>query len=317
MDVLLVVAVRSRPQHRGEPRAYRMQHALAQFARHRAIGECNRLAIGKFQPANVERIGVSVFRQFGAGDAVAAAAIERVEIVEIADGAAEARRQRRHVGADPVRDRGRHGAAEGRRGLQRNPPFVWQHHGFQPHQILAAAIAGTLDVGDAGGDRDRVCQRQPASRRRWRGRVGFDGRRVGRTRRRQWRGCGLFGRLVSLDRRRLFRRRGLFGFDDRRIGRTRLRQRHRRGERRECCLPPRLRPGLPKLRPVIPKQIAPQTMTMLPSRDGLGLRAKHQQHCCNGNHCREGATKALTRPFAACFLRAKVHGNSMKTCDRR
>src|SRR5882762_9415716 len=121
--------------------------------------------------------------------------------------------------------------------------------------------------------------------------------------------CGLFGRLVGLDRRRLFCRRGLFGFDDRRIGRTRLWHRHRCGERGECCLPPRLRPCLSKLRPDLPKQIAPQTMTMLPSRGGLGLRAKHQQHCCNGNHCREGATKALTRPFAACFLRAKVHGN--------
>ena len=42
--------------------------------------------------------------QWCADDAVAAAAFERVEIVEIADGAAEASRQRRDVGADPVRD---------------------------------------------------------------------------------------------------------------------------------------------------------------------------------------------------------------------
>ena len=67
----------------------------------------------------------------------------------------QARRQRRDVGADPVRDRRRHGAAQDRRGLHRDLPLVRQHHGLQPHQILAAAAAGAMDVGNAGGDRDR------------------------------------------------------------------------------------------------------------------------------------------------------------------
>ena len=87
-------------------------------------------------------------------------------------------RQRRHVGADPVGDRGRHGAAQDRRRLHRNPPLVRQHHRLQPHQVLAAAAAGALDVGDAGGDRDRIGQRQPAGRRRRR-RGGLFGRLVG------------------------------------------------------------------------------------------------------------------------------------------
>ena len=40
-------------------------------------------------------------------------------------------------------------------GLTEHPPLVRQHHRLQPHQILAAAAAGAMDVGNAGGDRDR------------------------------------------------------------------------------------------------------------------------------------------------------------------
>ena len=85
MDVVLVVPVRARPQHRREPRADRMQHVLAQLPRHRAIGQRDRPAVGELEGANVERIGAAVFGELGADDAVAAAALERIEIVEIAD----------------------------------------------------------------------------------------------------------------------------------------------------------------------------------------------------------------------------------------
>ena len=50
--------------------------------------------------------------------------------------------QRRHVGADPVGDRRRHGAAEDRRRLDRDPTLVGQHHGLQPHQVFSTAAAG-------------------------------------------------------------------------------------------------------------------------------------------------------------------------------
>ncbi len=144
---------------------------LAQLARHRAVGQRDRLAVGELEGANVERVGAAVFGELGADDAVAAAAFERVEIVEIADGAAEARRQRRDVGADPVGDRGRHRAAQDRRRLHRDPPLVRQHDRLQPHQILAAAAAGAVDVGNAGRNRDLLGQRQPAGRGRRRRRA--------------------------------------------------------------------------------------------------------------------------------------------------
>ena len=85
-------------------------------------------AVGKLQGADVEGVGAAVFGQLGAGDAIAAAAFEGIEIVENADDAAEACGQRRHVGADPVRHRRRHGAAQDRRRLHGNLPPVRQHH---------------------------------------------------------------------------------------------------------------------------------------------------------------------------------------------
>ncbi len=202
--MVLVVPVRAGPQHGCKPCAHRMQHALAQLPRHRAVGQRNRSAVGELDGANVERIGAAMFGQDGADDAVAAAAFERVEIVEVGDDAAEASCQRRHVGADPVGDRRRHGAAEDRRRLDRDPALVGQHHGFQPHQVFSTAAAGAVDIGNAGGDGNRLGQRQPA------------GRGLGRRR-------GLLGRLVSLGGG-LFCNGGLFWLGRRRIRGTRLRQ---------------------------------------------------------------------------------------------
>ncbi len=287
-----MISVRARPQHRRKPRAHRMQHALAQFARHRAVGERNRLAVGEFQGADVERVGAAVFGQEAADHAVAAAAFERVEIVEHADVAAEARGQRRDVGADPVGDRGGHGAAQDRRGLQRNLPLVRQHHRLQPHQILAAAAAGAVDVGNAGGNGDRIGQRQPAGRGR---------RRPRRSRR--------FGRLVRLGRCR------------------RLLRGARASPARSPARPPDAALATAPLRVARPGAAfagaAPNRSPQGPCDHGAGLFAAAgsvgapsvSQHRGGGNHDgRRGAAGAATRPFAACFLRAKVHGNSVRNC---
>ena len=214
--MVLVVPVRARAEHGREPLAGGMQHALAQSPRHGAVGQRDQAAVGELEGANVERVGAAVLGELGADDAVAAAALERVEIVEIGDGGAEALRQRRDIAADPLGQRGRHGTAQDRRRLHRNPPLVRQHDRLQPHQILAPAAAGALDVGDAGRNRDFVGQRQPAGRWLWRGLRCGRGLLVGLAVR--GRGLLLLVRLVALGRRRL--------------GRARLRQRHRRAARR-------------------------------------------------------------------------------------
>ena len=167
--MVLVVPVRAWTQHGREPRAGGMQHTLAQSPRHGAVGQRDRAAVGELEGANVERVGAAMFGKLGADDTVAAAALERVEIVEIGDGGAEALRQRRDITTDPAGQCCRHLTAQDRRRLHRNLPLVRQHDRLQPHQILAPAAAGPLDVGDTGRNGDFVRQRQPAGRWLWRG----------------------------------------------------------------------------------------------------------------------------------------------------
>ena len=140
-----------------------MQHRLAQLPRDRAVGQRDGPAIGKLEGANIKRIGAAVFGQSGADDTVAAAALEGIEIIEVGDSAAEVACKRRDVGANPVGDRGRHLAAQDRRGLDRDLMMIGQNHSLQPHQILAATAAGTMDVGNARRNRNRFGQGEPAS----------------------------------------------------------------------------------------------------------------------------------------------------------
>ena len=185
------------------------------------------------------------------------------------------------------------GAAQDRRGLHRNPPLVRQHHGLQPHQILAAATAGAMDVGNAGGDRDRL-RSAPAGRPR--AAAGAGAACFGRLRRRL---SG--GRLVSGC--------GLVRLGRRRLRRTRLRQRHRS---------PAARPGAAS---------ACARPNRSPHGPGSGLARRRSGFGCtqsisssgdrSGNHWPFAAGRTATRPFAACFLRAKVHGNSVKTRGKR
>ena len=283
MDVVLVVPVRARPQHRRKPCAGRMQHVLAQLPRHGAVGQRNRAAIGKLEGADIERIGAAVFGKQGTGNSVAASALEGIEIVEVRDRAAELLRQRRDIAADPVGDRRRHAATEDCRWLHRHLPLVGQHDRLQPHQILAAAAAGTMDVGNAGSDGDFLRQRLPARRRLRLGRrllIGFGG----------------------LGRRR-FRGRGLLGGGCRRLRRARLRQRHRRAVR-GAPLPWR-RSGF--------EQVGPRCRHG-PARRHRRLGLHAEQNGYSGNHGPFGAAKRATSPFSACFLRARVHVNFMIDC---
>ena len=49
-------------------------------------------------------------------------------------------------------------------GFTETLPLVRQHDRLQPHQVLAAAATGAMDIGNAGRNGDGVGQRQPAGR---------------------------------------------------------------------------------------------------------------------------------------------------------
>ena len=89
--------------------------------------------------------------------------------------AAEVLRQRRDVVPDPVGDCGRHLATHDGRRLHRDLPLVRQHDRLQPHQVLAAAATGAMDIGNTRSDGYLLRQRLPAGRRLRRGRRGLLG----------------------------------------------------------------------------------------------------------------------------------------------
>src|SRR5580698_6484598 len=76
MDVVFVVAVGAWTQHRRKPRAYRMQHGLAEIARDVTIGQRDRAAIGELERAHIDRVGTAVFGQLGANDTITPTAFE-------------------------------------------------------------------------------------------------------------------------------------------------------------------------------------------------------------------------------------------------
>ena len=235
---------------------------------------------------------MAVFGERRAGHAVEAAAFIATENVERRSVRCQAGCQRHDVGADPVRDRRRHRAAQGRRRVDRHPLLVRQHDRFQPHQVLAAAGSGPMDVGNRGRDRDLFRQRLPA------GRGGGAGRGRGRL-------FAFGGRNVGHRRFFWFRRLDLHFC----LRRTRPRQRHWRMVRRH----PRLMHRSPHADPAAAEQLAKAVLTgkaLARFPRGLGRRgqrAKYRQRGQHGNHRRARARQLVTRPFAARVPRAKVH----------
>jgi len=160
MDVVLVVPVRARAEHGREPRAGGMQHTLAHpRGTVRSVSEIvlpstnlkARTSSALARPCSESCAPTTRLRPRHSNES---------KLSEIGDGGAEALRQRRDITANPVGQCCRHLTAQDRRRFYRNLPLVRQHDRLQPHQILAPAAAGALDVGDTGRNGDFVCQRQ-------------------------------------------------------------------------------------------------------------------------------------------------------------
>jgi hypothetical protein len=84
MDVLLVVAVRARTEHRCEARAGARAQSLAPVLGDTHIGQADHLAIGKPQRAHVECVGAAVLAQCCVADPIEAAAFIGTGFVEAA-----------------------------------------------------------------------------------------------------------------------------------------------------------------------------------------------------------------------------------------
>jgi hypothetical protein len=95
-----------------------MQDSLAQAARHVAVREHDRLAVGELERVNIERVGATVLGERCAGDSVTAAAFIGIQIFQIGGLGAKPLHERGDIGADPLGDGPRHAATHRRGRLQ-------------------------------------------------------------------------------------------------------------------------------------------------------------------------------------------------------
>ena len=98
--------------------------------------------VGERKATHVDRIGPAVFGKPGAGDPVAAAAVEVVIGLDRAQAHAGLDRARYRFFAHPGGEGFRHGATQIRRRIDLDARRVRQQHRVEPHNVAAAASAG-------------------------------------------------------------------------------------------------------------------------------------------------------------------------------
>src|SRR5262245_65857363 len=95
MDMILMITVRAGAEHSRKPIADSGLHGDPKLRRRSGIGRPHHAAILESDRANVERVGKTVLAQLGAGDAISAAAVVRVEVFDSAQGGAQSGSGRR------------------------------------------------------------------------------------------------------------------------------------------------------------------------------------------------------------------------------
>ena len=82
MDMGLVIAVGTRPEHGREAPASARPHAVTKILGDRRIGQADAAAVGELYAAHIERVGAPMLAELGTGDVVAPTAIVGRIIVE-------------------------------------------------------------------------------------------------------------------------------------------------------------------------------------------------------------------------------------------
>ena len=146
VDVILVEAVGAGAEHRGEAGAGRRLHGEPEFLGDGGVGRMHGHAVLELERADVERVGVPVLGDLGAGDAVAAAALVGIEVLDHGEVRSENGGASREIVAHPVHDRLRGLAAQhrGRRNLDRLA--VLADDALERDDIGAAAAMRTVHV---------------------------------------------------------------------------------------------------------------------------------------------------------------------------
>jgi hypothetical protein len=142
MDMILMVPVGAGAEHGGEPGASVLAQAFAKVLGDVGIGQLHHRAVCELERADIDGVGLAMLGKFRADDAIAAAALIRVEVIDALECASEGAHGGRQVLAHPLHDHLGKRAANDRRRRHPHARLVGEPHRLEPHRILHAALAG-------------------------------------------------------------------------------------------------------------------------------------------------------------------------------
>jgi hypothetical protein len=89
MDMILMVPVGAGAEHGGEPGASVLAQAFAKVLGDVGIGQLHHRAVCELERADIDGVGLAMLGKFRADDAIAAAALIRVEVIDALECASE------------------------------------------------------------------------------------------------------------------------------------------------------------------------------------------------------------------------------------
>jgi hypothetical protein len=163
MNVVLVIAIRARPQHGGESRAQAFPQVFPKVFWNTPVCELQHLSVREPQGMQINRIGLSVLGNLGAGLTIAITAVERAQTCDGLQGTTKLPDSRSRVFAYPACDSLGHRTADDGRWVDGNTPPVGQNDGLEANHIGSFAFSGSLDGRQRRCDGPLGGQTQPAS----------------------------------------------------------------------------------------------------------------------------------------------------------
>src|SRR5262249_2774605 len=102
MDVVLVIAVRTRAEHGAETGAGIFPQTLAKILGHSRVGQLDDCTVGELERADVERVGLAMLGEPRSDDPVAAAAIKGGIVVDAFERSPQRAHRRHHPPPHPI-----------------------------------------------------------------------------------------------------------------------------------------------------------------------------------------------------------------------
>src|SRR6201999_149053 len=155
VDVLLVVAVGARTEHRGETAAGALVQIVAQVLGNVDVGQGDEGPVRQREAAHIDGIGLAVLTDFAVDLAVAAAAFEVVGALDTGERGSRHGDARRGLIAQPRSKLLRHRTLQQRRGLHLDALVAVEQHRIDLYEVAATARVGADQTRHWFDDGDR------------------------------------------------------------------------------------------------------------------------------------------------------------------